>query len=159
VCATAAGRILAEREHAYRRVRTVHMSARSTADKLLIKPASTVWVSDTTRIGLVGPLPEGVGTADRLGGADVAIVFADDEAKLRGILARSGSELDQPRAVWVAYPKANRTDLNRDSLWPILAGFGMRPITQIAIDDVWSALRFRPLAEGEQPFTGPRSSR
>jgi hypothetical protein len=32
----------------------------------------------------------------------------------------------------------------------------MRPITQVAMDEVWSALRFRPLKEGEAPFTGGR---
>ena len=30
----------------------------------------------------------------------------------------------------------------------------MRPISQVAVDEVWSALRFRPLKEGEAPFTG-----
>jgi hypothetical protein len=30
----------------------------------------------------------------------------------------------------------------------------MRPITQVAVDDVWSALRFRPLRAGELGFTG-----
>lgn len=29
----------------------------------------------------------------------------------------------------------------------------MRPISQVAVDDVWSALRFRPLKEGEE-FAG-----
>jgi hypothetical protein len=56
--------------------------------------------------------------------------------------------------LWVVYPKDNRTDLNRDSLWPILAAHGLRPITQVAVDDVWSALRFRPLKPGEPPFSG-----
>jgi hypothetical protein len=32
----------------------------------------------------------------------------------------------------------------------------MRPISQVAIDDVWSALRFRVLRAGEAPFTGGR---
>jgi hypothetical protein len=32
----------------------------------------------------------------------------------------------------------------------------MRPISQVAVDEVWSALRFRPLKEGEAPFTGGR---
>jgi hypothetical protein len=31
----------------------------------------------------------------------------------------------------------------------------MRPIGQVAIDDTWSALRFRPLAPGET-FSGGR---
>ena len=56
--------------------------------------------------------------------------------------------------LWVAYPKGGRADINRDTLWPILAEHGLRPIGQAAIDDVWSALRFRPLKEGESPFTG-----
>jgi len=121
------------------------------------EPASTIWTSDAERLELVGPLPDGVATVDRLEDADVAVLFADDEAGLRAILARTGSELGRPRVVWVAYPKANRTDLNRDTLWPILVGFGMRPITQIAIDEVWSALRFRLLAEGEPGFIGGRT--
>jgi hypothetical protein len=32
----------------------------------------------------------------------------------------------------------------------------MRPITQVSVDDVWSALRFRALREGEPQFTGGR---
>jgi len=41
-----------------------------------------------------------------------------------------------------------------DSLWPILAEYGMRPVAQVSIDEVWSAMRFRPLKDGEEPFTG-----
>ena len=33
----------------------------------------------------------------------------------------------------------------------------MRPVTQVSINQVWSALRFRPLKEGEAPFTGGRN--
>ncbi len=47
---------------------------------------------------------------------------------------------------WVAYPKGGQldTDLNRDSLAAALVSEGLRPVRQVAIDDVWSALRFRP---------------
>ena len=122
---------------------------KSVADKLLIKPGAAVWSSDPSRLELVGPLP-----ADALGDADAALVFADDAASLRAILGAHVGELGEPKAFWVAYPKGNRSDVNRDSLWPILAEHGMRPIGQIAVDDVWSALRFRALEEGEPPFTG-----
>jgi hypothetical protein len=93
------------------------MSSETVAEKLLIKPATTVWSSDPSRLDLVGQLAE-------------------------------------PRAFWVAYPKGNRSDVNRNSLWPILAEHGMRPISQVAVDQVWSALRFRALEAGEPPFTG-----
>ncbi len=50
------------------------------------------------------------------------------------------------RLTWVAYPKAGQlgTDLNRDSLAARLRSHGVRPVRQVSIDDVWSALRFRP---------------
>ena len=127
---------------------------KSTAEKLLIKPNATVWPSHADRLDLVGPLPAGTTTATGMGTADVAIVFADDAAGLRKILTRQRAHLAKPTVLWIAYPKGNRTDVNRDSLWPILSEYGMRPITQVAVDETWSALRFRALKEGEPPFTG-----
>lgn len=52
----------------------------------------------------------------------------------------------EDRISWIAYPKAGQlgTDLNRDILWKHLVPRGIRGVRQIAIDDVWSALRFRP---------------
>ena len=32
--------------------------------------------------------------------------------------------------------------------------YGMRPIGQVAVDEVWSAMRFRPNRPGEAPFVG-----
>lgn len=74
------------------------------------------------------------------------LVFVRSRAELE---ARVGPALEAARAdrlAWIAYPKASQlgTDLNRDSLWAALEGRGVRPVRQVAIDDVWSALRFRP---------------
>ena len=132
------------------------MSTRTVADKLLSKPGPTLWCSDPARLGLLGPLPDGVRPVDDPGEARTALVFADDARTLRQVLTTPRDRLAQPEVFWVAYPKANRTDLNRDSLWPVLGEYGMRPISQVAVDDVGSALRFRPLKEGEPPFTGGR---
>jgi hypothetical protein len=59
-------------------------------------------------------------------------------------------QLKPGQSIYVAgepsgYPKARQlgTDLNRDSLWELLVGDGIRPVRQIAIDDTWFALRFR----------------
>ena len=132
------------------------MSAKSTAEKLLIRPNTTVWSSNAAHLDLLEPLPAGARQADRLAQATTALVFADDAASLRGILDAHKEQLGGPDAFWVAYPKGNRADINRDTLWPILAEYGMRPIAQVALDEVWSALRFRRLREGEAPFTGGR---
>lgn len=49
--------------------------------------------------------------------------------------------------LWMSYPKKSsgvESDLSRDILWEMMKETGMRPVMQIAVDDTWSALRFRP---------------
>lgn len=132
------------------------MSPKTVAQKLLVKPNTTVWVSDRARAELLAPLPEGARVVSSPAAASTAVVFVEDEASLRKILDKRGGQLSAAETLWIAYPKGNRSDINRDTLWPIVAEHGMRPIGQVAVDDVWSALRFRPLREGEAPFTGGR---
>jgi hypothetical protein len=126
------------------------MAGRTVAQKLLIKPGSAVWVSDPERAGLIGQMPEGVILAAGLLDADVAVVLVDDEAGLRAFADHHREVLGAPRALWLLYPKGNRIALNRDSLWRLMADYGVRPITQVAVDEVWSGLRFRPLTDAER---------
>jgi hypothetical protein len=132
------------------------MSSKSIAEKLKIKPGNAVWSSSPANLDLIGPLPTGVRRAADLADATVALVFADDAAAVRRSLANHRDELAESSVFWVAYPKGNRTDINRDTLWPILGEHDMRPVTQVAIDDVWSAMQVRANREGEVPFTGGR---
>ena len=136
------------------------MASKTTADKLLIKPGTSVWISDPERRRLLEPLPAGAGWADGPADATSAVLVARDAAALNDLLAEHAADLAHPTYVWFAYPKGGRSDLSRDSLWPIVSErTGMRPITQVALDDTWSALRFRPLHPGEEPFTGGRPRR
>jgi len=125
----------------------------SVAEKLQIKPNTTLWTATAEQLTLLGPLPEGVQPVPRMKEAAAALVFGADAAAIRKALDLNKDWLAVPRVFWIAYPKGNRADVNRDSLWPILAEYGMRPVSQVAIDEVWSALRFRMLKEGEAPFT------
>jgi hypothetical protein len=129
---------------------------KSTAEKLLIKPNTTVWSSHPERLAVIEPLPEGVRRVDHADEADIALVFVDDAAAARDTLRTDADHLSRSKVLWIAYPKGNRSDINRDTLWPIVAEYGLRPVTQVAVDEVWSALRFRPLKEGEEPFRGGR---
>lgn len=128
------------------------MATKSIADKLLIKANTTLWLSDRAHRHRLDPMPEGVRLVDDLAGATIALLFVNDAIAAREILNAHKDQLARPSTLWVAYPKAGRTDINRDSLWPILAEYGLRPIGQVAVDEVWSAMRFRPLKEGEAPF-------
>jgi hypothetical protein len=128
--------------------------AKTVAEKLLIKPGATVWTSDPSRLGLIGPLPLGARPVDRIEQAAAAVLFADDAATIGTALESAADHLAAPGLLWILYPKGGRTNINRDTLWPIVARYGMRPITQVAVDETWSALRFRPLREGEEQFSG-----
>ena len=126
------------------------MTEKTVAEKLLIKPGTTAWVSDPKHVPLLQPLPRDVRFVQRMDGAGTAVIFAESEDSLRELLKNERDGLTTAGTLWVAYPKANRADINRDTLWPILGEYGLRPITQVAVDDVWSALRFRPLKPGEE---------
>ncbi len=133
------------------------MSAKSVAEKLLVRSDATVWSSHPDRLDLIGPLPPGARVVDRLEEATTALVFADHAESLRAVLTTHAAHLSAPATLWVAYPKGNRSDINRDSVWPMLADYGLRPVAQVALDEVWSALRFRPPKPGEPPFTGGKA--
>jgi hypothetical protein len=80
------------------------------------------------------------------GTADAVLAFV----RTRADLDAAGPALEAARAdrlAWVAYPKGGQldTDLNRDTLAATLTERGVRPVRQVALDGVWSALRFRPV--------------
>ncbi|GAA0461620.1 hypothetical protein Aca07nite_74100 [Actinoplanes capillaceus] len=124
------------------------------AEKLLIKPHSTVWLNEPARLPLLTPMPEGVRETGTLATASTAVLFVENAGAVREQLDRNRADLDKPAAFWIVYPKGNKADINRDSLWPIVADFDMRPCGQVAIDERWSALRFRANRPGEDRFTG-----
>ena len=48
---------------------------------------------------------------------------------------------------WLCYPKGTgkiKSDLKRDVVWKILDNIELKAVTQISIDETWSALRGRP---------------
>ena len=49
--------------------------------------------------------------------------------------------------VWIAYPKGTskkyKAEFNRDTGWKAIGEVGFESVRQVAIDEDWSALRFR----------------
>jgi hypothetical protein len=74
------------------------------------------------------------------------VVFVRSKAELEERVAPAIEAALEDRVSWVAYPKAGQlgTDLSRDRLRKHLSARGVKPVRQVAIDDVWTALRFRP---------------
>jgi len=78
--------------------------------------------------------------------ADAVIVFATDNADLDRLTDSYVPPATRDTLTWVAYPKAGQlgTDLSRDVLADLVKAHGVRPVRQVSLDDVWSALRLRP---------------
>lgn len=117
----------------------------SLAEKLQIKAGRSVSVLHAPP-GLDIGLPEGSRKTSSAAGSNVVIVFVSNRAELAERAEPLVKAAHRDALAWIAYPKAGQldTDLNRDSLWELLQERGIRPVRQVAIDDVWSALRFRP---------------
>jgi hypothetical protein len=110
--------------------------------KLQLKPGQTLAVVNPPEV-----LPDGLPVADTdPAGSDAVLAFVRNRGELDvAAAALEAARADRP--AWVAYPKGGQlgTDLNRDTLAAALVGRGgVRPVRQVALDDVWSALRFRP---------------
>ena len=77
------------------------------------------------------------------------LLFAANQSELVARAAEAVQVTTADAILWFAYPKqtskAFRSDLNRDLLWKLLAPLGLGPNRQVAIDDDWSALRFKKL--------------
>ena len=82
--------------------------------------------------------------------ADALLLFVNNMAEAQALAAgavEAVAAVKPEGLLWLAYPKGSskvKTDVNRDTLWPVVQAHGWRPVRQIAIDEVWSALRFRP---------------
>lgn len=110
-----------------------------------IKPGQRLAI--LTGAGGVPPVAaEGVTRVDKLEEADAIVALVRSRADLDTVAVPAIEGARRDTLAWIAYPKAGQlgTDLNRDTLSETLADRGVRPVRQIAIDEVWSALRFRP---------------
>ena len=104
---------------------------------------------------LVGNSPEGFAlelpesareAGDLAEQADAVLVFVRDSSEVEAHSAPFVEAARRDAIAYIAYPKAGKlgTDLNRDILWDMLRREGLRGVRQVSLDDVWSAMRFRP---------------
>jgi hypothetical protein len=75
------------------------------------------------------------------------IVFTIKKEEAEELLKSIVPCLKDDAVFWLAYPKGSSKkyscDFNRDTSWEICKPYQLLPVRQIAIDDDWSALRFR----------------
>jgi hypothetical protein len=77
---------------------------------------------------------------------DFALVFAINEQQLGNIVREVLPALQRDAKFWVAYPKVGSkiaTTLYRDCSWYCITGEGYEVVRQVALDHVWTAIRFK----------------
>lgn len=135
------------------------------AQRLQIKAGMEVLVArapfDLT--DMLGPLPDGarVRTLKSISArsrADCVLLFVENKAAVEAQAARAIAAVRPGGMLWIAYPKqtgAITTDISRDVGWDAVSAAGWAGVRQVAIDDTWSALRFRPQAEIKRSASTP----
>jgi hypothetical protein len=75
------------------------------------------------------------------------LAFVTRQAELNRIASAVTARAEGDALLWFAYPKGSSKrytcDFNRDTGWTVLGEAGYEPVRQVAIDEDWSALRFR----------------
>ncbi len=76
-----------------------------------------------------------------------ALAFVTTLAEVERATAQLTRSAVEDATLWMVYPKATskkyKCEFNRDAGWASLGHAGYEPVRQVAIDEDWSALRFR----------------
>jgi hypothetical protein len=125
------------------------MGEKTVAQKLGLKAGRKLVIKQQPEevAALIGALPLGAElVTDGAKPSVLILMFARDKAALVKGLPACKRQLEPGGALWVAYIKGTsgkKTDINRDSIREFVGTLGLDTVSQIALDDDWSALRLK----------------
>lgn len=78
---------------------------------------------------------------------EFVIAFGKTLEEVQSLTRSIGPRLGEDAVFWFCYPKQSSKkytcEFNRDNGWQVMGEFDLEPVRQVAIDEDWSALRFR----------------
>lgn len=121
------------------------------AQKMFIRAGYRIAIINAPKNYTLGALPEDVTLSPVLEGQyDLVQLFVNTIDELDTYAVAAINAVKPGGLLWITYPKKSskiKTDITRDFGWETVEHAGWRPVTQISIDETWSALRFRPKSE------------
>ncbi len=123
--------------------------------KLNFKDQSAIFVIDAPPSfqPVIEEMRASVAVHDKLTNAKAAVfalAFATRKSQVDQFADQIVKSANPDPVVWVAYPKGSsknyQCEFNRDNGWDRMGAHGFEPVRMVAIDDDWSALRFRRVA-------------
>jgi hypothetical protein len=92
-------------------------------------------------------LTKTVKSLPKSGKVHFVVGFCTQQQQVDALAEKVSGLLEGDGIFWIAYPKGTskkyKCDFNRDTGWQKLGELGFEPVRQVAIDEDWSALRFR----------------
>jgi hypothetical protein len=119
------------------------------AKKLQIKPGKNwlLYNAPDNYLAALEPLPEQVIIAfEPTGNFDGIQLFVNNTTELSSLLKTVVLLLKPETVFWITYPKKNSgivTDLEMMGSWDECKKYQLRPVTSAAINETWTALRFK----------------
>ena len=97
---------------------------------------------------IIGSMEAEVHTTAKAEGYHFVQVFGTSNEELRTLAKKAASLIEEDGLLWLSYPKKSSkkykgSDCNRDEIAYFLGEEGFEPVRMVAIDENWSALRFR----------------
>jgi len=130
------------------------------AKKLQVKPGKhwLLFNAPANYLTLLEPLPDGATVSyEAQGSFDGVQLFVKNSKELEETLKVVIPTLKSETVSWVIYPKKNsgiETDLTMMGSWSSPADHGLEPVASAAVDDTWTALRFRPIGQAKASNVG-----
>jgi len=82
-----------------------------------------------------------------IGRIEFALAFVTKQKEVDALGKAIASKAAGDAVVWFAYPKGSskkyKSEINRDNGWQVLGNAGFEPVRMVAIDEDFSAVRFR----------------
>jgi len=135
---------------------------KSVARKLGMNPGmrALILAPPSEYLELLAPLPDGLTVSSTADGMYSFVqIFATRLSEITKFARRLSTQAAPNALVWISYPKkASRTDsdLSRDVIREAMSVARWQAVSIVAIDEVWSALRFRPAHQvGSRLKRGP----
>jgi hypothetical protein len=76
-----------------------------------------------------------------------SLAFVTTQEQVNSLAPAIARKAEGDAIVWFAYPKGSskkyKSQINRDNGWNVLGQEGFEPVRMVAIDEDWSAVRFR----------------
>ncbi len=86
---------------------------------------------------------------DEISEIEFVLLFVTTKHEIDELVSGIYPKLKGDAVLWFCYPKGTskkyKCDFNRDNGWAGLKKYNLEPVRQVAIDEDWSALRFRKI--------------